>query len=374
MSAFEREEQRGENVHGGEFDRELRNYSLASAVNGALSGRLTGREAEIDQELKRGRESRSGTSGIHLAVPSEVLLGEAKPGTLGMLITRYRGSVSFQDLAPRTKSDYQRIFDYLKPIADTGLDRFTPPLIVKIRDKAAAKHGRRFGNYVKTVIALTFAWGLERGYIKVNPALNIKGIRRPKGTADANRPWTDIERHAVLDALPDHMVLPIVLMMYCGLDPQDALNLPRSAVANGKIDTRRGKTGETVWQVLPAPVIDALEKAPKHDAITVCANSYGRPWTYNGFSTNWAKLKKKLEESGAVQPGLTLKGLRHTVATILREMGKDHETIAAMLGHKTEAMAKHYSKRADVSRLMTATVTDFDAEMNRRRTKTVKPD
>ncbi|MCL7997065.1 tyrosine-type recombinase/integrase [Brucella sp. 21LCYQ03] len=84
-------------------------------------------------------------------------------------------------------------------------------------------------------------------------------------------------------------------------------------------------------------------------------------------------MKKKLEDAGTITPGLTLKGLRHTVATILREMGKDHETIAAMLGHKTEAMAKHYSRRADVSKLMSATVTDLDAEMNRRRTKTVKP-
>lgn len=75
MAAFEREEQRGEPVNGGEFDRELRNYSLAAAIGGALSGRLTGREAEIDQELKRGREARSGAPGIHLAVPSEILLG-----------------------------------------------------------------------------------------------------------------------------------------------------------------------------------------------------------------------------------------------------------------------------------------------------------
>lgn len=85
MAAFEREEQRGETVGGGEFDRELRSYSLASAVNGALAGRLTGREAEIDQELKRGRESRSGASGIHLAVPTEILLGgvERRDQTVG---------------------------------------------------------------------------------------------------------------------------------------------------------------------------------------------------------------------------------------------------------------------------------------------------
>ncbi|ASQ05407.1 phage major capsid protein [Sinorhizobium meliloti WSM1022] len=85
MAAYERQEERGEQVHGGELGRELRNYSLASAIGGALSGRLTGREAEIDQELKRGRESRSGASGIHLAVPSEILLGtrEQRSQTVG---------------------------------------------------------------------------------------------------------------------------------------------------------------------------------------------------------------------------------------------------------------------------------------------------
>lgn len=85
MAEYERQEQSCETVYNGEFDRELRNYSLASAINGALAGRLSGREAEIDQELKRGRESRSGTSGIHLAVPSEIILGgiEQRSQTVG---------------------------------------------------------------------------------------------------------------------------------------------------------------------------------------------------------------------------------------------------------------------------------------------------
>jgi len=44
-----------------------------------------------------------------------------KPGTLGLLINAYRGHPAFLDLAPRTRSDYQAVFDYLKPIADTPL-------------------------------------------------------------------------------------------------------------------------------------------------------------------------------------------------------------------------------------------------------------
>ena len=44
-----------------------------------------------------------------------------------------------------------------------------------------------------------------------------------------------------------------------------------------------------------------------------------------------------------------------------------------MLAQKTEAMARHYSKRANKSRKLSAVVKNFDAELNRRRTENVKP-
>ena len=296
-----------------------------------------------------------------------------KPGTLGLLIEKYRGHPAFTDLAVRTKADYQRVFNYLLPIADTQLQRFTSPLVVKLRDKASVKHGRRFANYVRTVLSLLFSWGRERGYVRENPAAGIKGLKRPKDAPEANRPWSDMERDEVISAIPNHMKLPICLMMYCGLDPQDALKLLRTSIKDGKIDARRNKTGVQTWLPIPQPVLEALETAPDHNAITLCANSYGRPWTVSGFRASWRPKKLKLEESGKIQPGLTLKGLRHTVATILREMGEDERTIADMLGQKTTAMARHYSRRADKTKKLTGVVKDFEAEVNRRRAKSVKP-
>ncbi|ASP85488.1 site-specific recombinase [Sinorhizobium meliloti] len=298
---------------------------------------------------------------------------EAKPGTLGMLIKRYRASPKFQKRAARTQSDYQKVFDWLKPIEDTPLERFSRSFVAKVRDRAELQRGFRFANYVRSVLSIIFNWGLEYDYVKENPVEAVSLAERPKSLPDANRPWTDAERDAVLAALPAHMALPMNLMMFYGLDPQDALALPKTAVSAAGIDTRRHKTGQPVYLPLFAPAAESLAKAPKHDAITLCANSRGKPWTYNGFSTSWDKLKKKLEKEGKVQPGLTLKGLRHTVGTILAEMGKDNGTIALVLGHATEAMAKHYSRRADRSRQTTAAVADFEAELNKRKTKLVKP-
>lgn len=76
-----------------------------------------------------------------------------------MLITQYRESTRFRgELAPRTRSDYQKCFDYLQAIEDTPLDHFTPPLIAKIRDKALEKRRFPCANYVHYVLSVIFGW------------------------------------------------------------------------------------------------------------------------------------------------------------------------------------------------------------------------
>jgi hypothetical protein len=169
-----------------------------------------------------------------IAALADAKVAKDKPGTLGLLICAYRKSPALQDLAPQTRYDYQKMFDYLRPIADTPLVRFDRPLVVRIRDKAAASKGRRFGNYVKAVLSIIFGWGRERGFLVDNPASGIKDLRRLKGAPEANRPWSDAERDAVLDAAPDHMRPAIALMMFTGLGPKDALTLPRNFVKGGR--------------------------------------------------------------------------------------------------------------------------------------------
>jgi integrase len=301
------------------------------------------------------------------------LAGPPKPGTLGMLVAEYRKNVfDGDDLAPRTRQDYQRVFDYLKPIQTTSLLKFNRPLVVRIRDKAAER-GRRFANYVKAVLSILFNWGLERDYVKFNPAEKVKNIRRQKGLPRANRPWADGERHAVLDAMPEHMKPALALMMFTGLGPKDALKLPRTFYCDSEIATSRSKTGEPVFWPVPDELRQILNAAPHHDSITLCANSDGRPWTESGFRASWRPIRKRLEAAGRIGPALTLYGLRHTVAVILRELGCDERTIADALGQKTIEMARHYSEGADLKPKMLGVVASFDAELNRRRTKAVKP-
>jgi integrase len=297
-----------------------------------------------------------------------------KPGTLGLLIERYRASPAFlQDIRDRTRSDYQKIFNYLKAIDDIPITSFSTPLIVKLRDKAAEKHGRRFGSYVKQVLSMLFSWGRERGFMRDNPAKGVSNVKRDKSRPQPNRRWADSEMQAVLNALPLHMKPVVALMMFTGMDPQDAVALPRSAYQNGKIDNWRRKTGESQWWPAPAILQTILDDAPAHDAPTLCANSFGKAWTLSGYRASWAKVRIKLEASGAVSPGLTLKGLRHTMATILAEMGYDDRTVADALGHQTLAMAQHYSRHANRARKMEAVSEKFNIEMNERQERLSNP-
>ena len=87
-----------------------------------------------------------------------------------------------------------------------------------------------------------------------------------------------------------------------------------------------------------------------------------------------AKSSLPLEKAGAIGSGLPLYGLRHTVAVILRESGADERTIADALGQKTIEMARHYANGADLRGKMRGVVKNFDAELAKRRTKTVNPD
>ncbi|WP_268877652.1 tyrosine-type recombinase/integrase [Pseudovibrio brasiliensis] len=67
-----------------------------------------------------------------------------------------------------------------------------------------------------------------------------------------------------------------------------------------------------------------------------------------------------------MEPGLTLYGLRHTVATILREIGLNDRDLAAALGHETEAMVRLYAKGADLRKNMSDIAVRFEKEITLR--------
>lgn len=295
-----------------------------------------------------------------------------KAGTLGALIEHYFRTDHFTNLAPATKRDYRMCADFLAPIAATPIHILDTPLISGIHDKAARKLGWRRSNYVLTFLRQVFKYARPHGLIDHNPADGVIAKRRPRDAGYANRPWTMTEERAMLDAAAPSLRAALALMANTGLDPSDAIGLRRDAINGDTIYGLRGKTGREIAVPVGDRLRAALDKAPRHAAITVLANSHGKPWTYDGLSSAFHRLKRKLEKAETVASGLTMKGLRHTVATTLREAGKDEREIADLLGQATTSMAGHYSRSADLAAKNRTTVQALD-KANEKRTEIDKP-
>lgn len=290
----------------------------------------------------------------------------AKPKTFGQLVAVYLKSSWYTRLAPRTQKDYAKELKELEHLNHMPLSKWDRPFCAQLRDMVEKERSWHKANAMLAVLGVVFKLGTEYGGMTENPCFRLTKARRPESEEEgeeANRPWTDDERCVVLAALPPHIRLPVAIAQFTGLREADVLKLPRTACASGWLRHKTGKSRKRTEVVLPIfeGFAAELDRAPQHDAITLCANSRGKPWTESGFRCSFFKEIKKLEEAGKVEPGLTFHGLRHTVGGVLAEHGLSAQAIALWLGQKTTAMAEHYSRRANKQKRMEASVTTLKA-------------
>jgi integrase len=288
------------------------------------------------------------------------------PGTWGALASQYRQH-RLPQLEARTQSDYQKVLDWLRPLHCMELAKWTRGFAIRLRDKALEKKGRRFANYVISVVQAVFTWALERELVDEHPIQKVKAIPRPKSMPRANRPWTRDEWNAVVAAAPKHLLAPILLCGVLGWREGEVVNRPRNDYdrPHKKIKRVSAKSGRIVKTPVPKIISDALDSLFPHDATKLLVNSRRRPWTMGGFCCSVFKFLGKLEEKGKVGPGLTIHGLRHTCGTLMRELGFDKDTIADMLGQEDPGMAEWYARDADLERKLTGVVKKIDRHLTR---------
>ena len=121
-------------------------------------------------------------------------------GTFGAFVAAYRASPEFQNLADRTRSDYQSVLDWLRGIDGMSVMQLDGPAMVAIRDRAFAQRKRRFANHVLQVLGTILNWGRPRKLSAGNPLIGMRNVKiaRPRDLPRANRPWSDGDTVAVL--------------------------------------------------------------------------------------------------------------------------------------------------------------------------------
>jgi integrase len=291
---------------------------------------------------------------------------EAKPGTWGALVIKYKAA-RLPQLALRTQADYHKVLDWLSPLSAMPLSEWSRGFAIQIRDKALKQRGRRFANYVIAVAQAVFSWGLDREYISEHPVQSVKAIARPKGLKRANRPWSRREWDTVIAAAPKHLLAPILLCGVLGWREGEAINRPRGDYdrETKRIKRTSAKSGKIVRTPVPSMISAALDALFPHDATTLLVSSRGTPWTEDGFRTSMFKFLHRLERAGKIDDGLTVHGLRHTCGTLLRELGFDKDTIADMLGQEDAGMAEWYARDADLERKLTGVVKEIDRHLTK---------
>ncbi len=294
-------------------------------------------------------------------------LAQSGAGTLGALITAYKVSPEFQQLAERTQADYQKALNYLADMDSALVVQIDGPAMLAIRDRAFAQRKRRFANHVMQVLGTMLNWGKRRKLSFGNPLAGERGVKiaRPKEMPRANRPWAPEEAAAIFDAAYPGLKLALGLAYYAGMRGGDICRVTWSIYDGERLEWKQGKTGDTVWLPALSELRSLLDAAPRI-ATTIATNTYGRPMTEAGLRKAFRLLILRLLKEGKVAPGLTLHGCRHRLGDELANLGAEPRIIQAILGHRSLSASIHYSQGADRKGRATAGVHLLE---NRRKAK-----
>jgi len=330
--------------------------------------RATGKALRHDPETAEGLLE---VAGLDATVKAVSAVSGHPDGSFAALWAAYasKGSDAWTSLRPRTRSDYQRVRDWIGAAAErVHVRAMTSESIIRLCDKATKEKGRRFGKYVLQVIRLVLGWGKDRGWLKHNPAADIRPPRRKRGTGavarKVNRPWSLDEIEAFATDCPFQLLVPFALGLLASMREGDALTVTWTAREPALLRWIASKNGEECT----APMGGALERilgaaqARRGDAVQIAVNSYGMPWTESGFRASFFKRIRALRAAGAVRPGLTFHGLRHTIGTGARDRRESDFRVAAAIGDRSTAMAQTYGRDADRARAQQEVLAEHQAQ------------
>ena len=252
---------------------------------------------------------------------------QPRAGTLMTIIAEYKASPEFTRLAQSTRRSYSLYIALIEnEFGDLPLsalaDRRVRGEFKTWRDGFAATP--RKADFAWTVLARIMSFAKDRGTIAANPC--EKGGRLY--VADrADKLWGEQELAAMLAVASPEIKLALVLALWTGQRQGDLLRLPWSAYDASHLRFRQSKTGRRMTMPAGMP-LRALLDATERRSPLILTNSYGRPWTSDGFRTSWSKACARAGVSG-----LTFHDLRGSAVVRLALAEATVPQIATFTGH-----------------------------------------
>ena len=251
---------------------------------------------------------------------------KADPKTFHAIISGYKQSRDFVELADKTRKDYlQYIARVEEAFADLPLRALSDPRItsdfIAWRDQLP---GARQRDYAWSVLMRIISWGRDRGLTTYRPPSRMK---RTYKSDRADKIWLPQHIEEFRAVASQQLWWALVLALETGQRQGDLIRLPWKSYDGAWLQLKQQKTGRRVAIPVSQDLKMTIEAIPHLSPIILTA-THGRPWTSDGFRTSWAKATKKAKITG-----LTFHDLRGTAVTRLAECGCTEAEIASITGH-----------------------------------------
>lgn len=269
-----------------------------------------------------------------------------KEGSIPLIVRDYKSSPYFQDLAPKTKRDYQY---YLEMLCDWS-ERNKHPHIRELERAQAAKYLSAYESTptkqrrLKAVLSIICGYAFDRGLVNENVVTRIKLRKSTK----EKRPiilWDEESVDKFIQAA-DEMGLQSIagILLTCVETSQrkgDVIGMINGKhYKDGKLEYVQSKTGKTVW--LPATQ-KLKRRLRKHhsDSFYMFPNGQGQPYHHDTVG----KLVRRVCDSIGLHDHI-LKNARHSQVNYLFSIGCTDAEIIAFTGHENpETMRTFYREK-----------------------------
>lgn len=250
-----------------------------------------------------------------------------RAGTMMTIIAEYKAAPEFTRLAPTTRRAY---LNYIKLIEDEFGDLPLAALADR-RVRGEFKTWRdsfaetpRKADYAWTTLARIMSFAKDRGRISANPC---ERGGRLYAADRADKFWGETEIAALLSVASQEIKLALVLALWTGQRQRDLLLFPWSSYDGGYIRLQQSKGRRRIAMPAGAPLKALLDSTARRSPV-ILTNSYGRPWTSDGFRTSWSKACAK-----AGVKDLTFHDLRGSAVVRLALAEATVPQIASFTGH-----------------------------------------
>jgi integrase len=268
-------------------------------------------------------------------------------GNLFSLVAAFKSATEYTSLADKTRKDYLR---YLKAIEE---EFGTMPLAV-VQDRRARgkfKEWRdsmadnpRKADYSWTVLARVLAVAKDRGLIAVNVC--ERGGRLYEADR-AEKIWLPEHIKAFCDVASPELQFALLMALWSGQRQGTLIEISWQQYDGTHIrmapnKQRRGKKKKRIVIPVGAPLKAALDSRRQAEG-AILRNSFGEPWTSDGFRASWGKA---FDRAKLGDEDLHFHDLRGTAVTRLALSGCSTPQIAAITGHSPrdvdEILKAHY--------------------------------